>query len=244
MRTNQARLALHHSGDPLRACAHDLRNLFAVVASAKSLLEKPLDEHRKRIVMDGLARVAVEGKLVTDALLAGGEDGECGSNPAAELQSLATIFHTLERPGLQVDLSTDPAESWILVAPAELRAVVLELVTNAAAAGARRIQIRAGRRGCRYWLIVADDGSGFTPIAPEPARSAGLHGTGMRRLAAAARSAHGKVRIRSKSGNGSVIALILPILRILVSDASNPIPVVRSITGGKVERTHGQRSAV
>jgi two-component sensor histidine kinase len=239
---NQVTLAHHrHSGDPLRACVHDLRNLFAVVASAKSLLERPLDEDRKRIVLDGLARVAIEGKLVTDALLAGGEDRECGSDAAAELLSLAPIFKTLEQPALQIELTSDDDPSWILMAPTELRAVVLELVTNAAAAGARRIEVRAGRRGCRYWLIVADDGSGFTASAPVPALPAGLHGTGMRRLASAAHSAHGKVRIRSKTGNGSVVAMILPILRILSSDAA---PIVRKIASGKAGRIHGQRSAL
>jgi two-component sensor histidine kinase len=241
---NQVTLAPHrHSGDPLRACVHDLRNLFAVVASARSLLERPLDEQQKRIVLAGLARVAVEGKLVTDALLAGGEDRECGSDAAAELLSLAPIFKTLERPGLQIELSTDDDPSWILMAPAELRAVVLELVTNAAAAGARRIQVRAGRRGCRYWLIVADDGSGFTASASAPAPPAGLHGTGMLRLAAATRSAHGKARIRSKRGSGTVVALILPILRILSSAAPDPIPAGRT-AAKELRKCDGQRSAL
>ena len=245
MRTNQATLGIHRRLDePSRACAHDLRNLFAVVASAKSLLERLLDEHRKRVVLDGLARVAIEGKLVTDALLSGGESRECGSDAAAELLSLATIFKTLERPGLQIGLSIDRDASWILMAPAEMRAVVLELVTNAAAAGARRIQIRAGRRGCRYWLIVADDGAGFTASTPEPAHPPGLHGTGMRRLAAAARSAHGKVRLRSTAGHGTVIAVILPILRILSSDASDPLPVDRTIASQEGGQTHGHRSAL
>jgi signal transduction histidine kinase len=225
MQTNQITMAIHRQpDDPLRACVHDLRNLFAVVASAKSLLERPMDEQRKRIVMDGLARVAVEGKLVTDALLTGEmEERGRGSDVPAELLRLATILRTLERPGLKIELSADRDATWILMAPAELRAVVLELVTNAAAAGARTIRVRAARRGCRYWLLVADDGSGFATSARSSAygEPAGLHGTGMRRLAAAVRLAHGQVRIRSKAGQGSVIALVLPIIRV-VAPATPP----------------------
>jgi len=225
MQTNQVTMATHQQpDDPLRACVHDLRNLFAVVASAKSLLERPLDEQKKRMVMEGLARVAIEGKLVTDALLTGGaEDRGWGSDAPAELQRLATIFKTLELPGLKIDLSADHDATWIPMPPTELRAVVLELVTNAAAAGAHTIQVRAARRGCRYWLIVADDGSGFAVRTPShaPAPLAGLHGTGMQRLASAVRTAHGKVRIRSKIGRGSVVALILPIIGTVATAASD-----------------------
>lgn len=38
--------------DTLRAVVHDLRNLFAVVSSAKSLLDRPLIERTKAILVD------------------------------------------------------------------------------------------------------------------------------------------------------------------------------------------------
>lgn len=229
-------MLMHHLSpqtDPqpaLRACAHDLRNLFAVVACAKSLLERPLDEQRRRIVMDGLARVAIEGKIVTDALLNGdSEDRSCGTEASSELQSLTTVIETLERPGLRIDVTVEDQASWILMPPSEFRAIVLELVTNAVAAGAGRINIRAGRKGCRFWLAVGDDGSGFVPEAQPTGGPAGLHGTGLRRLASAVASARGKVRIRSKPGSGSVIAMILPIIRIVANDEPGEIlPSLRS----------------
>ena len=68
---------------------HDLPNLFAVGGAAMSPLDRLLDEKKMRIVTDGLARVAVEGKLVTDGLLTrSADDGACGSEPSAELQRL------------------------------------------------------------------------------------------------------------------------------------------------------------
>jgi glucose-6-phosphate-specific signal transduction histidine kinase len=155
---------LSQSMGSLRACVHDLRNLFAVVASAKSLLERPLDDNKRRLVLDVLGRFALEGKVVSDA----------------------------------------------------------------AAAGAHRIAIRAARRSYRYWLMVADDGPGFA--SRSPAAPAGLHGTGMRRLAAAVEAAHGKIRIRSKKGRGSAVGLIFPIMRIVTS--SGEFPADRSRRAG------------
>jgi signal transduction histidine kinase len=214
--------------DSLRACVHDLRNLFAVVASAKSLRERPLDPEKEWLVLDALGRVAVEGKIVTDALLSGAEDGTCGSDTSAELHSLVPVIRALERPALRIELSNDGSSPWILMAPAEYRAVVLELITNAGRAGAGRIQVRSARRGFWYWLIVADDGSGF-PTEARLERPAGLNGTGTRRLASAVRAAHGKLKIRSKTGRGSVVALILPIIRIVPPSDSDEAPAVRSL---------------
>ncbi|HEU4652203.1 MAG TPA: ATP-binding protein [Croceibacterium sp.] len=233
----------HQAGDPLRARVHDLRNLFTVVASARWLLERPLDESKKRMVVEGLARVAAEGKVLADNLL-GGElpDRTCGCDATAELLGLAAMLRTLERPGLAIDLSVGGEPAWILMPPADCHAVVLELVTNAIAAGASRIRIEAARRGCRLWLTVADDGSGFalSDHWPPPDQPWSVHGTGLRRLASAVGLARGKVRIRSRIGSGSTFAILLPIIRVLRgNDRASPAPIDLTPT----EPAHGQRSA-
>lgn len=216
MQMNLARPAIAgHGADPLRTCVHDLRNLFAVVASAKWLLERPLDESRLKVVLDALGQVSAEGKKVTDALLGGGtEDAARGSTAATELRKLESIFKTLGRPGVNLELSFDDDAVRIPIAPADFRAVALELVTNAKRAGARRITVHAARRGDRYWLVVADDGAGFGAVTklPRSVSASGLHGTGMRRVAAAIGAADGKVRIKSTRGRGSVVAVILPVV--------------------------------
>lgn len=215
MPTQKCVLGVDRPAESLRACVHDLRNLFAIVASAKSLLERPLDDRKKRVILEGLARVAIEGKMVTDALLGGtrGEGAVC-SDVMAELRSVGAIVETMAHPRLNIEMEVEDVPLWILMAPAEFRAVVLELATNAVAAGATRMRIRAARRGSRLWIAVADNGSGFAvqSTLAANANARGLHGTGLHRLKAAAASAGGQVRIRSKAGAGSVVAMILPIV--------------------------------
>jgi signal transduction histidine kinase len=228
MSTNLTRLANDHKPDPLRACVHDLRNLFAVVASAKFLLDRPVGPERKGLILDALSRVAVEGKILTDALLAGrAEEPGRGTEAAGELQILAPIIKALERPGQKIDVTIDEQPAWVLMPRSEFSAVVLELVTNAVAAGARTIRIRGARRGRRFWLLAGDDGAGFaqTTKAPATEEAAGLHGTGLGRLASAAGSAHGALRIRSGCGRGSVVAMVLPIIKTLPASLQPPLAV-------------------
>lgn len=228
--------------DALRGVVHDLRNLFAVVASAKCLLNRRLDERTKAILVDALYRVAADGKVLTDGLLAGGlEDRGCGVDARDELQNLAPILASLEGSGLKIELSIGEQPSWILMPAPEFRALVLELVTNAARAGAHTIRIGAARRGSRFWLTVADDGSGFAAPGGSPGSStpAGLHGNGLRRLATAVDSARGSVRIRSKRRNGSVVALILPIVRLLPSVRLTDLSSGSSARAGILEEIHG-----
>jgi two-component sensor histidine kinase len=231
-----------HKAESVRACVHDLRNLFAVVASARHLLDRPFDKRTRSIVLEALHRVATDGKILTDGLLSGGlEDHACGTDASAEMHELAPLLQAFEARELDIDLSIDDEPTWVLMAPTEFRAVVLELVTNAAKAGARIIRIRAKRGGCRFWLTVGDDGSGFAEPAagPEASTLAGLHGTGMLRLSAAVGSARGKVRIRSQRGRGSAVAVVLPIIRLL--PPVQPLEMHSKEAGGTgmPEMTHG-----
>jgi signal transduction histidine kinase len=228
--------------DALRACVHDLRNLFAVVASAKALLDRPFNERTQAIILDALHRVAADGKVLTDGLLAGGlEDRACGADAPAELHGLASILEALEGGALKIELSIGEDTVWVLMPASEFRAVVLELVTNAARAGARTIRIRAKRSGSRFWLMIGDDGSGFSDAAwtAEASSLPGLHGTGMHRLASAVGSARGKLRIRSQAGRGSAVAVILPVIGLLPPTRS--IEPRSELTGGAgiLETSHG-----
>jgi signal transduction histidine kinase len=198
---------------PQRAIVHDLRNLFAVVASAKSLLARPFDERTKRAVLDALDRVAIEGDALTTAFLSGdGGTSTRETEATAAISEIGTVIRTLAGPDVRVDLDLG-SPATVRMARANLQAVVLELAVNAQSAGARRLRLRSGPRGGEFWLVVADDGHGFgVPIRQELGPRYGAHGTGLARIAAAIRSAGGTLRIHSTLGRGSVIAVVLPIV--------------------------------
>jgi signal transduction histidine kinase len=195
-----------------RAIVHDLRNLFAVVASAKSLLARHFDERTKDAVLDALDRVATEGGALTTALLSGDDRARPRETDAtAAISEIGTIIRTLVGPEVRVDLDLGSGPATVRMARANFQAVVLELAVNAQSAGARRLRLRSGLKGGEFWLVVADDGHGFgLPVQQELGHRYGAHGTGLARIAAAVRSAHGTLRIHSTPGRGSVIAVVLP----------------------------------
>lgn len=203
------------SPEPARACVHDLRNLFAVVASAKFLLERPIDEQKKALLVDALGRVAVEGRTITDALLSRVSRAARRSvstiDAASEMRGLSPLLGVLERPGTKIDLPRSDESSWVLMTSPDFTAVVVELVTNATRAGASAITIHSAPRGRCYWLVVADNGCGFNASSSN-ADSKGLHGTGLRRIASVVSGAGGKIRTRSQPNRGSVVAITLPLM--------------------------------
>lgn len=200
------------SPEPIRACVHDLRNLFAVVASAKFLLEREIDEQKKALVIDALGRVAVEGQIIADGLLS--PDTKISApviDAASEMRGLSALLGVLERPGTKIYLSCSDESSWVAMTAREFGAVVVELVTNATKAGASKITIRAAPRGRSYWLVVGDNGHGFD-AATSQADSKGLHGTGLLRIDAAVARAGGEMKLKSQPNRGCVIAMTLPLM--------------------------------
>lgn len=199
---------------PMRSCVHDLRNLFAVVAAAKSLLRKPLDEQNRLVLVDALGRVAEEGKDLTTALLAGAQGSSSGAVEAgSELRAMQPMIATLVGSELQISTELDETPVWLSMPHSDFEAIVLELAANSKAAGAQHLRIRGKCCGERFWLLIGDDGAGFPqPALRDRARAPGVHGNGLQRIASASRAVCGKLRIRSKKGAGSVIALILPVI--------------------------------
>ena len=197
---------------PVRACVHDLRNLFAVIASAKYLLERPLNEQKMAAVLNALGRVALEGQIITDGLLSrAARRGVPTIDTASEMRGLSPLLAVLEHPGLKIHLSCSDVSSPVCMTAREFSAVVVELVTNAARAGASLITIRSAPRGGSYRLVVADNGCGFD-ASSSSMDSGGLHGTGMRRIAAAAARAGGKMDAKNRRTRGGVVTMTLPLM--------------------------------
>jgi len=203
---------------PTRGHVHDLRNLFAVVASAKSLLEREPTKSRQEQIIAALGRVAEEGAALTTALLTGvAELGRAVCDPAETLRQVEPLLAAMGGPRCDIRLDIAFSKRRVRIARSDLEAIVLELIANARSARASAITIRGRLRRERFWLLVHDDGAGFDVPArlanPGPGPSPrNPRGTGLRRVAGAVENAHGLMHIRSRPGHGTTIALILPTL--------------------------------
>lgn len=97
----------------------------------------------------------------------------------------------------------------------QVLAVLEELVSNARAAGARRLVATAGRDGARSWLELADDGAGLSIPAEsafEPYVTTRPDGTGLglATVRSLARANGGDLSLRPGPGGGAVARLELP----------------------------------
>lgn len=205
---------------PMRAHVHDLRNLFAVVASAKYLLERPLGEQKRAAILEALGKVAAEGTVLTNGLLSEAPSRQPPETDAPQaLRKLEPMLVALAGPERRIELEFDDSPARIGMTRSALEAIVLELATNALSAGARSVTVRGVSRGGSFWVLVGDDGRGFAAFPSFKRRPAGLHGTGMSRIADAAAAAHGSLHVRSKLARGSVVALSLPLLPVVEREA-------------------------
>lgn len=214
-------------GDPVRDRLHDLRNLFGVVASGTHLLADPQVQERREMVLTAMDGAATRGTQILSALLAGLGGGAPESCHLPErFARLTPVLTTMVGEGvhLRLDLSAQPVT--IKCPPEQLDRVVLELVANArrALADDGWIEIRVRHAGTRAWVIVADTGTGISPRrlprlrANSGLTSSGVNGNGLRQVHAFVAETGGSFRIRSQSGQGTVIAMVLPVMTPAATD--------------------------
>jgi signal transduction histidine kinase len=200
-----------------RKVVHDLRNLFAIISAGKSLLERNPAPARRREVLDAIEEATRQGARLTTALLANCTEQ---SEPiivdiSERLVKLAPMVRVLTNA--HVDLAQAAGlPALVRMVPEDFDAVVLEIVSNAVAAGASAVAIRAHVCGDRVWMLVSDNGCGMSPATLARARRGtdlGLaHGTGLSRIRHFMDRSGGHLRIRSRPGGGSHIGLIFPFL--------------------------------
>ena len=202
-----------------REIIHDLRNLFAVIASIQHLMARSCAATERADLLRGLEEAAVRGGELTSRLLCNNGSGKRRLlDVGVRVADAAPMLQAIARPQTLLEIDTQVALPTAMVNadPAELEAVLIELVTNAKAAGARRVMLRCRRVGSRIWLMIADDGTGLLPSpsfkSPHHADETG-HGLGLSRVWRAVRDMSGKLLIRSSTGarTGTVIAMLLPI---------------------------------
>lgn len=203
----------------LRERAHDLRNLFGAIASARHLLDDQPEEPRRRQILDTIEEAAQRGGALTTSLLQSTADRHRERlDLRARLAGLEPLLRTIAGSGNLLTLDLGSEDAPIRVAPDRFDHVLIELVANARTAlacpGTIRIRLR-NRRG-RIRLTVLDNGCGMTGDACHAlltrAPAPGAHGTGFQQIRRFVGEIHGTLRLRSRPGKGTLVAIELPTL--------------------------------
>jgi signal transduction histidine kinase len=171
--------------------------LFAVSAQA-SMLEKGADP--AKVVPQLRESAAAAQREARFAILAlSSASGEAPFDAA-----LRQYVELLTADGaLEVDLEIDPATRLGADEQIELFRIVQEGLANVRKhAGARRAEVRIGRRGGQRVVSVSDDGAGFDG---EPTAA----GQGLRNMRARAGRIGGALTLRSQPGRGTALEIVL-----------------------------------
>ena len=202
--------------DEMRHRAHDLRNLFGVIESARRLLEDGPDEARRKRILDAIGEAVARGGILTTRLLEHGSGDRCKPiDLRKRLRQLEPLLRTiLGNHQMLLDAGDLPAVARVV--PEQFDNVIIELVANARRALRNRgaICVRLRRHSSKIRLLVADNGTGMTRSHSRTillrAPTAGGHGTGWQEIRDFVGRAHGRLAIRSSPGRGTIVAIELP----------------------------------
>lgn len=203
----------------LRECAHDLRNLFGAIVSARHLLDDQPSEAQRCQILDALEEAAQRGGALTTSLLEASTHRRRESfDLRARLALLEPLLRTIAGSGTLLDLDLGADAAPVRGVPDRFDHVVIEMVGNARAALARpgRILVRLRVRRGHVRLSVLDTGCGMAADTchalmtqlPPP----GAHGTGFQQVRRFVEDIHGTLRLRSSPGKGTLVAIQIPTL--------------------------------
>lgn len=200
--------------------AHEIRNPLGIIRGAVELVREregaqlhPRDRERLADVLGEVERL----RGLTEDFLDLSSDRpleeafvDLGALVDEAVRGSRTLHPDLD---VFVALSAPPVRA----DPRRLRQVFANLLSNAAQAGARRVEIRGGSRGDRVGIIVADDGPGVSPELRDrlfdafaTGRSGGV-GLGLA-VSRQIVQRHGGTLELADSGNpGAVFELLLPV---------------------------------
>ena len=189
------REALAAIGRATAVIAHELKNPLGIVLGAADIVADPA---RGDVARGQAARIIGDEVRRLDRTLTGLLDHARPRAPTrTRHDALALARAAVTRAtgaggpadGLAVDVVGDPA--WVLVDEAHAAQVLLNLLTNAAQAGARRVSVAVSTLGTRVRIEVADDGPGvpadvrarlFQPFVTTKQRGSGLGLAASRRI--------------------------------------------------------------
>jgi signal transduction histidine kinase/CheY-like chemotaxis protein len=208
--------------------AHDFNNLLMVIMGSLDMLEKRLPGARGHRLVTAIRGAAERGVGITRSLLAFSRAGRADLSVVDVngcLREVLGMVRETAGPSVSVALELDDAVSPVALDRVQLDLALLNLAANARdampAGGTLRI---ASRRAMMpdgapaTEIVAADTGEGMPPevqrrafepffTTKEIGRGTGL---GLTQVYGFARSAGGLVRIDSRRGAGTSVALLLP----------------------------------
>lgn len=218
--------ALHESA--YREIVHDLRNLFAIIASGSYMLDHKPSPDRRMLLINAIGDAAIRGGKLTTHLLAGYDHTVPSDfDLNGRVRHVEPLVRALAGQNVDVLLDLCPGVRQVRLTPPAFDAVLLELIANARSAisGRGRITVRTRQVGGRIWLAVADSGSGMDHAQLRRVMNGDIapaaHGTGFGRIRHFLQNAHGHLCVRSGEGRGTTVAITLPVV-LTLSAAENP----------------------
>lgn len=213
-----------------RKVVHDLRNLFAIIGAGKSLLERDPALPQRQDVLTAIEEATREGARLTTELLA--NRTERADTTIVDLDERLADLAPMIRVLTDAHVDFKPSSrkpALVRMVSSDFDAVVLEIVSNAAAAGASRIAIRTRTCGENVWMLICDDGCGMSPAtltrASGPADLGKAHGTGLYQMRQFMDRSGGHLRIRSRLGGGTQVGLVFPALLPIMGDMDKRVEI-------------------
>ena len=217
--------------------AHDFNNLLTAISGYAEMARRTVEPRSPaRLHLQRVAETVTRASRLTRQLLAFSRRSEVEHEPIC----LRDLIHDLEPillhiagPSVQVDLELKYPEQ-VVADRGQLEQVLLNLVSNARDAGARRVAIRttaaqvaAGFESRRLGLVpgeylalvVSDDGSGmneetqarvFDPFFTTKHRDGGT-GLGLSLAHSVIRQSGGAIELTSSPGAGTTFRILLPV---------------------------------
>jgi PAS domain S-box-containing protein len=217
--------------------AHDFNNLLTAISGYSELARRTVEPRSPaRLHLQRIAESVTRASKLTRQLLAFSRRSEAEHEPICLrelITNLEPILLHIAGPDMQVDLDLANAQK-VVADPGQLEQVLLNLVSNARDAGARRVsisttaaQVSAGFEGPRLGLapgdylalVVADNGSGmdddtqarvFDPFFTTKHRDGGT-GLGLSLAHSVIHQSGGAIEVTSSPGAGTAFRILLPV---------------------------------
>ncbi len=205
--------------------AHDFNNLLTVIIGAADMLLVEMDSDESRLELQTLLDAAERAADMTRQLLAFGrrQPGEANAVSLNDVvRSMGSMLEPLLGEGIQLQTELSREAAVVLVDPARLEQIVLNLVVNARDAlgdsGTIVVRSLVELDGARAALEVEDDGHGmdeetrariFEPFFTTKPEGSGT-GLGLATVWGAVKQSGGFVEVRSAPGEGTCFRLTWP----------------------------------